>query len=165
MNNTFKINTEAKNYSKLFYVIYGDQTVNDGDFFPLDAVQRAPLIRFDRMGNANKGKFHTIIIVDPDAPVGFHVHLCLYDIPGDNMNYGKVFYGYSPPNPPAGSGPERDGKHRYYCILYEQTEKIDKELVGEQRGFKKYDDFRGLLGVGLNPKASKYFVCQYGRYL
>jgi len=165
MNNKFKRNIETKNYSNYFYVIFGDKLVQDGDFFPLDAVQKAPVIRFDRMGYANRGKFHTVVIVDPDAPIGFHIHLALYDIEGDNISRAKTFYSYSTPRPPFGTGPAGDGKHKYYCILYEQSEKIGKQLEPIDRGFKTYKDFTKMLGVGLNPKAAKYFVCQAGVFI
>lgn len=165
IENRFVKNTEPKNYSNFFYVMFGDKLVHDGDFFTLDDVNRPPKYRFNRMRNSNIGKFHAIVMVDPDSPLGFYVHQCIYDIPVDNVTYGKVFYAYTPPNPPAGSGPEEDGRHRYFCILYEQGEKIDRELEPVERPFKTYKDFTTMLGTTLMPKASKYFICEHGVYV
>ena len=151
-------NIKAKNYSKYFYVLFGQTIVNDGVELDLQVVLQEPTYRFDRMGLANRGKYHTLVMVDPDAPVGFWIHQCIYDIPGDNIAYGKVFYDYAPPSPPAGTG-----KHRYFCILYEQKGQIGDKLDAGKRAFKKYGDFTRKLKVGLMPKASKFFICEYGK--
>ena len=167
-------NTAAKNYSKYFYVLFGQTVVNDGIELDLQVVLQEPTYRFDRMGLANRGKYHTLVMVDPDAPVGFWIHQCIYDIPGDNIAYGNVFYDYAPPSPPAhrqlccqhGHTPKGGvgtGKHRYFCILYEQKGQIGDKLDAGKRAFKKYGDFTRKLKVGLMPKASKFFICEYGK--
>jgi len=150
--------TKTKNFSNLFYILFGNTIVNDGIELQLQTVLQPPTYRFDRMGLANKGKFHTLVMVDPDAPAGFWIHQCIYDIPADNIAYGKTFYEYMPPSPPAGTG-----KHRYFCILYEQNAEIGEKLVGGKRPYKKYGDFTRKLKVGLLPKASKFFICEYGK--
>ena len=149
-------NIKAKNYSKYFYVLFGKTNVNDGIELDLQTVLQTPTYNFDRMGLANKGKYHTLVIVDPDAPAGFWIHQCIYDIPADNITYGKTFYDYMPPNPPAGTG-----NHRYFCILYEQKDKIGEKLEAGKRAFGRYGEFTKKLRVGLMPKASKFFICEY----
>lgn len=164
VQNLFK-NVSIKNYSNYLTVVFRKKVVNDGTFFYLDEVQKEPIIKYDLMGNANKNKYHSFIIVDPDAPVGFHIHECIYNIYEGEVEKGTFFYYYAPPNPPKGSGPNRDGKHRYYCVLYEQEGKIEKDLgIGERRGFANYGEFMKLLGVKCNAKGSKYFVCQFDKY-
>jgi len=161
----FLNNVKVKNFSRYLTVHFkvSNKTVNDDVLFKLSDVEYAPIVRFDLMGKSNVGKWHTFIIVDPDAPVGFHIHECIYNIPEGDFDKGKIFYAYSHPNPPEGSGPYSDGVHRYYCIIYEQKAKIDEDLgIGRERGFSTYKDFTKLLKTILYPKASKFFKCKYG---
>ncbi len=136
---------------------FKDINVSNGQFMYLSEVQDSPRFGFTLQEN----KYYTFIIVDPDAPVGFHIHQCIYNISLNEK--GTMYYVYSPPSPPVKTGPNKDGRHRYFCIVYEQDRKIDWRLqfCGE-RGFKSYDEFKGLLGVVLKGVVYKYFVCQNG---
>ena len=157
MNQTPQQNAKnCKNYSKYFYILFHNKMITDGDHLSLEDVQCEPIFRFDRMGLANKGKYHTFVIVDPDAPVGFWIHQCLYNIPEDRINYGKTLLPYFPPTPPSGTG-----EHRYFCILYEQKDMITKDVEVNGRGFARYADFTKLLGCSMLPKASKFFICEF----
>lgn len=148
---------EPIDYSKFLYVFFGNKMVVNGERLELQTVLKQPKITFDRIRKANKDKYHTIVIVDPDAVGNFCIHYCIYNIPEDRVNYGKVFYDYHPPTPPAGTGP-----HRYFTILYEQDGKIEEDLgVGVNRKFSKYLDFLKLLKVKMTTKAAKYFISEY----
>ncbi len=137
-------------------VYFKNIKVTKGMLLPLSLVQIKPTFSY----NLEPNKYYSFIIVDPDAPVGFMIHLCVCNI--TITNKGFEYYIYKPPAPPAGTGPKKDGEHRYFCILYEQESKIvgKKKLLG--RGFKEYDDFKDLLGVDLNAIAYKYFCCKNG---
>lgn len=156
MNKNSNLSNLNSNLSNFFYIIFGKYNVKDEDILKLKAVQNEPTIDFSRFGQLVKNNFYTFIIVDPDAPAGFMIHQCIYNIPQDNVKNGTIYYDYHPPLPPVGTG-----KHRYFCILYEQKTKIEEKLVmKEKRAFKKYRDFTKLLKVEIIPKASKFFICE-----
>lgn len=98
-------------------------------------------------------KYYTIIIVDPDAPIGFWIHLCIYNVSDSEGVVGCI---YNRPQPPKGTG-----DHRYYCIIYEQDKLVNKFKCGK-RGYSKFTDFTDKLNVKLRPIEYKYFVCKYG---
>lgn len=136
-------------------IFFNNKNVLKGELLPLSLVQKEPIIKYN---NINPGKYYTLVIVDPDAPIGYHIHLCIYNITTNSP--GFKYYIYSPPSPPANTGPYNDGRHRYYCIIYEQSDKITGNKPVLERGFKSYDDFKKLMGVVLTPVAYKYFVSQ-----
>ena len=151
---------KPQNFSKFFYIIFGDNSIQDGVHMPLFAVQTEPKIHYSEIfPNRQKiDKYYTFIIVDPDAPTGHHIHQCIYNIPGDKVHKGTVLLPYYPPTPPKGTG-----EHRYFCILYEQAEKIMKPPVinKEKRAYKKFIDFTKKIGTKITPIASKFFICQW----
>ena len=151
---------KPQNYSKFLYVMFGKNSIQDGVHMPLFAVQTEPKIHYSGIfPNRQKiDKYYTFIIVDPDAPAGFMIHQCIYNIPGDKIQKGTVLYPYHPPSPPKGSG-----EHRYFSILYEQAEMITKPPIvdKDKRAYKKFDVFKKKIGTSLTPIASKFFICQY----
>jgi phosphatidylethanolamine-binding protein (PEBP) family uncharacterized protein len=153
---------KPKNYSKFLYVMFGSNNIRDGEHLPLFAVQNEPEIHYSEIfPNRQKiDKYYTFIIVDPDAPTGPHIHQCIYNIPGDNVQKGTILLPYYPPTPPKGSG-----EHRYFCILYEQAVMITKPPVinKENRAYKKFDDFKKKIRTDITPIASKFFICEYGK--
>lgn len=148
------------NWSKFLYVMFGNNSIQDGVHMPLFAVQTEPKIHYSEIfPNRQKiDKYYTFIIVDPDAPTGPHIHQCIYNIPGDKVHKGTVLLPYYPPTPPKGSG-----EHRYFCILYEQAVKIMKPPVvnKDKRAYKKFLDFTKKIGTKITPIASKFFICTY----
>lgn len=151
---------KPQNYSKFLYVMFENNNIEDGVHMPLLAVQNEPKIHYSEIfSNKQKiDKYYTFIIVDPDAPTGFHIHECIYNIPGDKVQKGTVLLPYYPPTPPKGTG-----EHRYFCILYEQEAMIIKPPVinKEKRAFKKFNDFKKKLKINIIPIASKFFICKY----
>lgn len=151
MNNT-------KAISSNLVVIFGNNKISNGEFLRLKEVQTQPKIGFKLEPN----KIYTFVIVDPDTPKGYHIHQCTYNLSINSKITPVQYYIYAPPSPPPGTGPNKDGKHRYYCIMYEQDGKIEgrKEMLG--RAFEDYDYFKKLLGVPLKAVSYKYFVCKNG---
>jgi phosphatidylethanolamine-binding protein (PEBP) family uncharacterized protein len=151
---------KPQNYSKFLYVMFENNNIEDRVHMPLLAVQNEPKIHYSEIFSNKKkiDKYYTFIIVDPDAPTGFHIHQCIYNIPGDNVKKGITLLPYYPPTPPKGSG-----EHRYFCILYEQEAMITKPPIinKEKRAYKKFDDFKKKLKMKIIPIASKFFICSY----
>lgn len=139
-------------------VYFGNKRIENKDFLPLSLTHREPIFKY----NFKSNKYYTFIIVDPDAPVGYWIHYCIYNI--TDKDKGVKYYIYSPPAPPPKTGPKKDGRHRYYCILYEQEEKIigKKPILG--RDFIDYLEFRNILGVSLESVAYVAFICKSGEY-
>lgn len=156
-----KNNTPPKNYQKHMYVVFDGINVEDCKPIPLEKVLKEPEIRFDSMKALNKNKYHLFVIVDKDAMGKFYVHYCIYDIKDDNISSAQLLYHYQKPSPPMGTG-----KHHYFCILYEYSAPMDKEVIGKinsnRRVFVKFRDFKNLFKQNITPKASKCFVCEYG---
>lgn len=75
-------------------------------------------------------KSFALINDDPDAPVGNWVHWLVKNIPADITNFAENSHSgeivvnswgkkkYGGPMPPAGTGPNKDGTHRYYFKIY-----------------------------------------------
>ena len=152
---------KPKNYSKFLYVMFGNNNIRDGEHMPLFSVQNEPKIHYSEIfSNKQKiDKYYTFIIVDPDAPTGFHIHQCIYNIPGDKIQKGPVLLPYYPPSPPKGTG-----EHRYFCILYEQSAPITQipTVNKDKRAYKKFADFTKKLTTIITPIASKFFICEWG---
>ena len=146
----------VKNIPSDLLVRFNNKSFSNGELLKLSEVQSAPDFYYE----FELGKNYTFVIVDPDAPIGFWIHECIYNLSSNSI--GNIFYDYNPPSPPVRTGPKKDGRHRYYCILYEQEGKIRDNLVEKERGFKEYKDFRDLLGVLLKPVIYRYFVCKNG---
>lgn len=132
---------------------FKNRKISNGQELPLILTQTRPTYSFPLEPN----KYYSFIIVDPDAPVGFWIHYCLVNITTTYPGY--QYYVYNGPNPPQGTG-----KHRYYCILYEQSKKTSDRLpISDTRAFGDYNMFKDLLGVELVAITYKYFVCEYGK--
>jgi len=157
--NPININ-KPRNYSEYLYVLFENYNIKDGEHMQLSAVQNKPKIHYSGiLSNRKKNdNIYTFIIVDPDAPAGFMIHECIYNIPGDKIQKGKILYPYHPPSPPKGSG-----EHRYFCILYEQAVMITNLPVvnKDKRAYKKFDVFKKKLGTSITPIANKFFICHY----
>ena len=144
----------VRNIPSDLVVKFGDINVKNGALLRLSQVESVPSFSY----NLDRNKYYMLVIVDPDAPAGFYIHLCRYNM--TSSSGGVLYYKYKPPSPPAGSGPNGDGEHRYYCILYEQGGRVGRLGEGE-RVFKDYMDFRCLFG-DLRPVVYKYFRCKNG---
>ncbi|HIP66428.1 MAG TPA: hypothetical protein EYH08_07895 [Pyrodictium sp.] len=92
--------------------------------FTCDGVGRVPLISWENVSGA---KAYTVIVYDPDAPIGIFYHLIVYNVRGTSLskamgeglpNSGGL-PGWYPICPPKGSKP-----HRYYFLVIAQSERI-----------------------------------------
>lgn len=149
MNNTKIISADLELY-------FGNLRVQNKQFLPISTTYTKPFFYYDFQPD----KYYTFVIVDPDAPVGYWIHYCVYNITDGSR--GVEYYIYNPPSPPKNTGPRKDGRHRYYCILYVQSGKITGKKPIKGRDFKEYNYFKDLLGVVLEPVEYVSFVCKSG---
>jgi phosphatidylethanolamine-binding protein (PEBP) family uncharacterized protein len=99
---------------------YNNKTIKNGQFLtPLEASEK-PIVTY----KANTKYFYTLIVHDPDAPAGNHLHWIVVNIPGVNVNKGINALPHDGPHPPP-----KSGTHHYIFKLFKQTKKINKSLM------------------------------------
>jgi len=103
-------------------VFYNNKLVNNNEFLKPSETQVEPKIKYD----FNSNNLYTLILYDPDAVNGTHVHWIATNIK-NNINNSKALLPYQGPAPPA-----KTGKHRYMFELYKQSEMLNVEPLGER---------------------------------
>lgn len=96
-------------------VYYKNIKVNDSQYLKPTETSLKPTIHYD----SNPNKLYTLIIHDPDAPIGNVIHWVVINIKGSNIESGKEIIKYRGPAPPSGSG-----IHRYIFLVYKQLREI-----------------------------------------
>jgi phosphatidylethanolamine-binding protein (PEBP) family uncharacterized protein len=103
-------------------VYYNNKRIKNDEFLKPSETQIKPKIKF----NFKSNNLYTLIMYDPDAVNGTHIHWLVTNI-SDNINNGKILLAYQGPAPPA-----KTGKHRYIFEIYKQSEMLNVEPF-EQR--------------------------------
>lgn len=97
---------------------YDNNTVSEPIFLKPTETQLKPAVSLKGLDDK---KYYTLIMSDPDAFGGNHVHWIVTHIKGNNFNTGNHFFEYYGPHPPKNSG-----THRYIFSLYESGKDIVK---------------------------------------
>ena len=87
------------------------------ELLPVQAANK-PMVNYD---GAEKNQF-ALIMYDPDAPSGTHIHWVVVNISGTGLNLdsrGTTVCDYKGPSPPPGK------PHRYIFLLYQQTQQTE----------------------------------------
>jgi phosphatidylethanolamine-binding protein (PEBP) family uncharacterized protein len=95
-------------------ILYNNKEIINGEFISPQNSQFKPKIDYQ----ADVNNLYTLIMHDPDAPAGNHLHWVVINIPGNDINKGTTLLEYTGPAPPKGSG-----THKYIFLLIEQREK------------------------------------------
>ena len=109
-------------YMEELEVYYNNKKLVNNEFLKSSETQIKPKIKY----NYNLNNLYTLIMYDPDAVNGTHVHWLVTNIK-NNIKNGKILLPYQGPAPPANTG-----KHRYIFELYKQSEMLNVEPF-EQR--------------------------------
>lgn len=129
-------------------VFYKEKIIKNGDFLKVSETQIKPEVKL----NMNSKDLYTLILYDPNAIGGTHIHWTIVNIKNNDMKTGNVIIPYKGPSPPA-----KTGKHHYIFNLYKQTRVNKKDPINE-RVFEINDFTRKL---GLNEYISKvYFISE-----
>jgi phosphatidylethanolamine-binding protein (PEBP) family uncharacterized protein len=118
---------------------YNNKTIKNGQFLTPQEAGVKPYITH----NKNPKKLYTLIVHDPDAPAGNHLHWIIINIPGLHINKGMQLLSYKSPHPPP-----KSGTHHYIFQLFKQKQKIDKSLMfkrimPQQDVLAKFDNIIG----------------------
>jgi hypothetical protein len=89
------------------------------ELLPVQAANK-PMVNYD---GAEKNQF-ALIMYDPDAPSGTHIHWVVVNISGSSIGWnldrrGTTVCDYKGPSPPPGK------PHRYIFLLYQQTQQTE----------------------------------------
>ena len=101
-------------------VYYKNIKVNNEKYLKPSDASLKPTIYYP----ADSNKLYTLIIHDPDAPVGNVVHWTVVNIKGSDIKSGKEIIKYKGPAPPSGSG-----THHYIFFIFEQTTEIQHNII------------------------------------
>lgn len=118
---------------------YNKKIIKNGQFLTPHEASTKPNVTY----KVNSKYLYTLIVHDPDAPAGNHLHWILINIPGANINKGIHVLPYEGPNPPP-----KSGIHHYIFELFKQTKKVDKSLIfkrimPQQDVLDKFDNIIG----------------------
>lgn len=127
-------------------VLYNNSEIKSGVFMTPAETHVEPKIEYD----PKPSTLYTLIMHDPDAPVGNLLHWIVVNIADNNINNGDILLEYKGPAPPKGSG-----SHRYMFLLLEQPEKITSKL--DER-VMPMDNLYKKLNTKLKTVASVYFT-------
>ena len=127
-------------------VLYNNSEIKNGVFMTPIETHGEPKIEYDPKPNT----LYTLIMHDPDAPVGNLLHWIVVNIDGNSINNGDTLLEYKGPAPPKGSG-----SHRYMFLLLEQPEKITSKL--DER-VMPMDNLYKKLNTKLQTIANVYFT-------
>ena len=105
-------------------VYYNNKKIQNNEFITPIESQNMPLVKIISSSN---NKIYTLVMYDPDAVNGTHVHWLVININDNNISNGKIILSYKGPAPPP-----KTGKHRYIFELYEQNSRIDAEEMRER---------------------------------
>ena len=103
-------------------IYYNNKKLVNDEFLKQSETQIEPKIKY----NFNSNNLYTLIMYDPDAVNGTHVHWLVTNIK-NNIKNSKILLHYQGPAPPA-----KTGKHRYIFELYEQSEMLNVEPLEER---------------------------------
>lgn len=117
-------------------IFYNGKLLKDNDFLKVSETQVQPKIKL----NVNNDNLYTLILYDPDAVGGTHIHWAKVNITNNDFNTGNIIIPYKGPAPPANSG-----KHRYIFNLFKQIEKSELEEINQRT--IEIDELKEILKV------------------
>lgn len=103
-------------------VYYANKKIKNNDFLTPNETSKKPKIVYEGK------KLYSLLMIDPDAVHGTHIHWAIINIPGNKINKGKVIFPYQGPQPPRGTG-----YHRYFFMLFEYETPIKNIEMLQER--------------------------------
>jgi phosphatidylethanolamine-binding protein (PEBP) family uncharacterized protein len=99
------------------------KTIKHDEILKVSETQIEPKIKL----NVDPNNLYTLILYDPDAVGGTHIHWVKVNITNNDINTGNIIIPYKGPAPPP-----KSGKHRYIFNLYKQTGECKINPINER---------------------------------
>jgi len=135
--------------------IFYEKKIKNGIFLTPKQTQNQPSITFD----ANNKSLYTLIMHDPDAPVGNYLHWIVVNIPENKIEKGDILVQYKGPSPPE----IPDIIHRYFFILLKQDNKI--EIKEKIPSIMNLANLYSILNTKLKKVDIQYFTSKYQKII
>ena len=127
-------------------VLYSNLEIKNDAFFTPIETHVEPQVEYLAIPNT----LYTLILHDPDAVGGNHLHWVIVNINGNNLHTGEQLLEYKGPAPPKGTG-----KHRYIFLLFEQPGRINAHLYNRSMSMR---ELYKNLQANLKLISSIYFI-------
>jgi len=128
-------------------ILYNSKEITNGEFISPQNSQNKPIINYQTTPNT----LYTLIMHDPDAPAGNHLHWVVINVPGNDINNGNTLLEYMGPAPPKDSG-----THKYVFLLLEQRE---KKLLNNLERVMTMNDLYNKLRLSDSTEVNRaYFI-------
>ena len=129
-------------------VYYNGKLIKNNEVLTVSETQKQPEIKL----NDNPNNVYTLILYDPDAVGGTHIHWSIINIINNDIKTGDTIIPYKGPAPPP-----KSGKHRYIFCLYIQNGKNNIEPINER--VIDIDNLENILKVD-NPIFNIKFISE-----
>ncbi len=130
---------------------YNNKNV-EGKYLTTKETQIRPIVSLSGLDN---NKSYDLIMYDPKAVGGNHIHWIFRNIKGNNFESGNDFFTYNGPHPP-----ENSGIHDYIFSLYESGKDVIPTLNPNHRQVELKDVLQNLEITG-DPIYTKQFTSEY----
>lgn len=123
-----------------------------GQFLSTQLTQNKPFVSLSGLDSDKK---YTLIMTDPNAVNGNHIHWIVTNIKGNNFNNGDEILVYYGPHPPQGSG-----LHNYIFLLYESNYDNNEKMNPNERQID-LDTILNKLDITGEPIYTSKFTSKY----
>jgi len=130
-------------------IIYNNNTHVSGQFLEIQLTQDKPFVS---LSGLDSNKKYALIMSDPDAVGGNHIHWIVTNIKGNNFDEGNEILEYYGPHPPIGSG-----LHNYIFLLYE-SDYDKKERMDPTKRQIELEDILNKLNIKGEPIYKTKFI-------
>lgn len=117
-------------------VYFNGKLMKNNEFLKVSQTQSEPKIQLNIIPN----ELYTLILYDPDAVGGTHIHWTIINITNNDIKTGNIIIPYKGPSPPP-----KSGKHHYIFSLYKQN-KVKNIKPMEERVID-IEDFESILKI------------------
>lgn len=126
-----------------------DDNIVSGQFLETQKTQKKPYVSLSGLDNNKK---YALIMTDPDAVGGNHIHWIVTNINGNNFDEGDEILQHYGPHPPPGSG-----LHNYNFLLYE-SDYDKKERMDPTKRQIELEDILNKLNIKGEPIYKTKFI-------
>lgn len=147
------MNYKMENKLLIYYMdIKYNNTYISGQFLTPQETKNKPLVSLEGL---DTNKYYTLIMYDPNAVGGNHIHWIVTNIFGNKFETGNEILEYYGPHPPEGSN-----IHNYIFSLYESNKNVTNKMDPTKRQIELIT-ILNMLNISGEPIYKKYFTSEY----